>query len=154
RLPTAKDVIVVPYLGQEKAVAQRLNAVLEGTGRRALTWDGAIRSLPHAPLAFERFPFSHPLYVLFSSGTTGMPKCLLPSAAGLLLKPLREPQLHADVKPGDRLFYFTTLGWMMWNWLASGLSCGATLLLYDGSPFHPSGNILWDYAQTERCTHF
>jgi acetoacetyl-CoA synthetase len=83
-----------------------------------------------------------------------MPKCIVPSAGGTLLKHVCEHRLHTDVKPGDRLFYFTTLGWMMWNWLVSGLAAGATLLLYDGSPFHPSGNILWDYAQAERCTHF
>jgi acetoacetyl-CoA synthetase len=155
QLPTVKEVIVVPYLGQEKTVAQRLNeTTLADTGRRALTWDNAIRSLPHAPLKFERLPFTHPLYVLFSSGTTGMPKCIVHSAGGTLLKHLCEQQLHTDIKPGDRLFYFTTLGWMMWNWLVSGLASGATLLLYDGSPFYPDGNILWDYAQKERCTHF
>ncbi len=107
-----------------------------------------------SPLKFERLPFSHPLYVLYSSGTTGMPKCIVHSAGGTLLKHLCEQRLHSDIKPGDRLFYFTTLGWMMWNWLASGLASGATLLLYDGSPFHPSGNILWDYVQAEQCTHF
>jgi acetoacetyl-CoA synthetase len=83
-----------------------------------------------------------------------MPKCIVHSAGGTLLKHVCEHRLHTDVKPGDRLFYFTTLGWMMWNWLVSGLAAGATLMLYDGSPFHPSGNILWDYAQAERCTHF
>jgi acetoacetyl-CoA synthetase len=92
--------------------------------------------------------------VLFSSGTTGMPKCIVHSAGGTLLKHVSEQRLHSDIKPGDRVFYFTTLGWMMWNWLVSGLSSGATLLLYDGSPFHPDGNILWDYAQTEKATHF
>jgi acetoacetyl-CoA synthetase len=154
QLPSVALVIVVPYLGQDKAVVQGLNAALVHTGRRALTWDDAVRSLPQAALAFERLPFSHPLYVLFSSGTTGMPKCIVHSAGGTLLKHLCEQQLHSDIKAGDRLFYFTTLGWMMWNWLASGLASGATLLLYDGSPFYPSGNILWDYAQAERCTHF
>jgi acetoacetyl-CoA synthetase len=154
QLPSVNQVIVVPYLGHDKAVAQGLNTALIHTGRRALTWDDAVRALPQAPLRFERFPFSHPLYVLFSSGTTGMPKCIMHSAGGTLLKHLSEQQLHTDIKAGDRLFYFTTLGWMMWNWLASALVNGATLLLYDGSPFHPSGNILWDYAQAERCTHF
>ena len=90
------------------------------------------------PLRFERLPFSHPLYVLFSSGTTGMPKCIVHSAGGTLLKHLSEQLLHSDIRPGDRVFYFTTLGWMMWNWLVSGLASGATLLLYDGSPFHPT----------------
>jgi acetoacetyl-CoA synthetase len=154
RLPSVREVIVVPYLGQADAVAQGLNAALIHSGRRAVTWNDAVRSQPEAPPTFERLPFSHPLYVLFSSGTTGMPKCIVHSAGGTLLKHLTEQQLHTDIKAGDRLFYFTTLGWMMWNWLVSGLASGATLLLYDGSPFHPSGNILWDYAQAERCTHF
>jgi acetoacetyl-CoA synthetase len=154
RLPSVREVIVVPYLGQEKTVVQRVAGALASTDRRASTWDSAVRSLPNAPLRFERLAFSHPLYVLYSSGTTGMPKCIVHSAGGILLKHLCEQRLHADIKPGDRLFYFTTLGWMMWNWLASGLASGATLLLYDGSPFHPSGNILWDYAEAERCTHF
>ncbi|MFZ1103872.1 MAG: acetoacetate--CoA ligase, partial [Hyphomicrobiaceae bacterium] len=154
RLPSVREVIVVPYLGQADAVAQGLNTALIHSGRRAVTWNDAVRSQPEAPPTFERLPFSHPLYVLFSSGTTGMPKCIVHSAGGTLLKHLTEQQLHTDIKAGDRLFYFTTLGWMMWNWLVSGLASGATLLLYDGSPFHPSGNILWDYAQAERCTHF
>ena len=154
KLPSVREVVVVPYLGEARAVAQRLNAALRHGGGRAVTWDDAVRSLPEAPLTFARLPFAHPLYVLFSSGTTGMPKCIVHSAGGTLLKHLTEQQLHTDIKAGDRLFYFTTLGWMMWNWLASGLASGATLLLYDGSPFYPDGNILCDYAQSERCTHF
>jgi acetoacetyl-CoA synthetase len=154
RLPTVREVFVVPYLGHARRVAEGLNAALAGSGRRARTWDEAVSALPEEPLRFERFPFAQPLYVLYSSGTTGMPKCIVHSAGGTLLKHLCEHQLHTDVKTGDRLFYFTTLGWMMWNWLVSGLASGATLLLYDGSPFHPSGNILWDYAEAERCTHF
>ena len=154
QLPSVAMLIVVPYLGHDRTVAQGLDAALASTGRRALTWDDAVRALPPAPLTFARFPFSHPLYVLFSSGTTGMPKCIVHSAGGTLLKHLCEQQLHTDIKAGDRLFYFTTLGWMMWNWLVSGLASGATLLLYDGSPFFPGGNILWDYAQAECCTHF
>jgi acetoacetyl-CoA synthetase len=150
QLPTVERVIIVPYLGNDRDVVQALVA----QGRRAETWGDAVLALEPKPLTFERFPFTHPLYILFSSGTTGMPKCIVHSSGGTLLKHLCEHRLHSDVKPGDRLFYFTTLGWMMWNWLVSGLANGATLLLYDGSPFHPSGNILWDYAQAERCTHF
>jgi acetoacetyl-CoA synthetase len=154
KLPSVKLVIVVPYLGRDKATVQGLNTSLIHRGSRAQTWDDAVRARPAAPLRFERFAFSHPLYVLFSSGTTGMPKCIIHSAGGTLLKHLSEQRLHSDIKAGDRVFYFTTLGWMMWNWLVSGLSSGATLLLYDGSPFHPDGNILWDYAQAEKATHF
>jgi acetoacetyl-CoA synthetase len=154
KLPTVRSVIVVSYLGHDKAVVQGLNTSLIHSGRRAQTWGDAVSTRKAPPLRFERLPFAHPLYVLFSSGTTGMPKCIVHSAGGTLLKHLCEHALHTDVKEGDRLFYFTTLGWMMWNWLVSGLAQGATLLLYDGSPFHPTGNILWDYAQAENCTHF
>ena len=154
KLSSVRLVIVVPYLGRDKETVQGLNTGLIHTGRRAQTWDDAVRALPQQPLTFAHFPFSHPLYVLFSSGTTGMPKCIVHSAGGTLLKHLCEQRLHTDIKAGDRLFYFTTLGWMMWNWLVTGLATGATLLLYDGSPFHPSGNILWDYAAAEACTHF
>jgi acetoacetyl-CoA synthetase len=154
KLPTAHSVIVVPYLGRDRAVVQGLNAALIHSGRRAQTWGDAVSVRTPTPLSFERLPFAHPLYVLFSSGTTGMPKCIVHSAGGALMKLLCEHQLHADIKPGDRVFYFTTLGWMMWNWLVSGLASGATLLLYDGSPFFPDGNILWDYAQAEKATLF
>jgi acetoacetyl-CoA synthetase len=97
-------------------------------------------------LVFEPRGFNDPLYILYSSGTTGKPKCITHKVGGVLLQHLKELQLHSDVKPGDRIFYFTTCGWMMWNWLVSALACEATVILYDGSPFFPSGNILWDYA--------
>ena len=106
------------------------------------------------PIAFEPVAFNHPLYILYSSGTTGVPKCIVHGAGGTLLQHLKEHRLHADVKPGDRLFYFTTLGWMMWNWLVSGLASEATLLLYDGSPFAGRGRILFDFAESEGMTHF
>ena len=105
-------------------------------------------------IAFKRLPFSHPLYILYSSGTTGVPKCIVHGAGGTLLQHLKEHQLHTDLKRGDRLFYFTTCGWMMWNWLASGLATGATLLLYDGSPFYPGPRALFDFADEERMTVF
>ena len=141
------------YLGTADALVNTLNANLAGD-RRAETWDAAVTGSTPEPMTFERFPFDHPLYILFSSGTTGVPKCIVHSAGGTLLKHLSEHRMHADVRPGDRVMYFTTLGWMMWNWLVSGLANGATLLLYDGSPFHPSWSVLWDYARDERCTHF
>jgi acetoacetyl-CoA synthetase len=97
-------------------------------------------------LVFEPRGFNDPLYILYSSGTTGKPKCITHKVGGVLLQHLKELHLHSDVRPGDRIFYFTTCGWMMWNWLVSALACEATVILYDGSPFFPSGNILWDYA--------
>jgi acetoacetyl-CoA synthetase len=107
------------------------------------------------PLKFERVEFSHPLFIMFSSGTTGIPKCIVHGHGGTLLQHLKEQGLHGDLQSGDRLFYFTTLGWMMWNWLMSGLASGATLLLYDGSPFPESNKqILFDYIEEEKCTHF
>jgi acetoacetyl-CoA synthetase len=153
KLQSIKLVVVVPYLGEDKAVVQRLNN-LARENWRAVTWTDGVLARDERPLVFARLPFDHPLCILFSSGTTGVPKCIVHSAGGILLKHLSEHQLHCDLHAGDRLFYFTTLGWMMWNWLVSGLATSATLLLYDGSPFYPSGSILWDYAQVEGCTHF
>jgi acetoacetyl-CoA synthetase len=107
-----------------------------------------------ATLQFAAMPFAHPLYVMYSSGTTGIPKCIVHGAGGTLLQHLKEHVLHCDVVSGDRLFYFTTCGWMMWNWLASGLAAGATLILYDGSPFHEDGRILWRIAEEEGINIF
>ena len=100
-------------------------------------------------LTFESLPFNHPLYILFSSGTTGIPKCIVHSQGGILLKHLSEQILHCDIRLNDKTFYFTTCGWMMWNWLVSALSLGSTLMLYDGSPFHPDGNTIFNYASEE-----
>ena len=100
-----------------------------------------------APLRFAPLPFNHPLYIMYSSGTTGAPKCIVHGAGGTLLQHLKEHLLHTDLKRGDRLFYFTTCGWMMWNWLVSALASGATLVLYDGSPFHPDPGALWTHGR-------
>ncbi|PSJ57547.1 acetoacetate--CoA ligase [Kumtagia ephedrae] len=146
KLPSLRKVLIVDYLGSAEAAA----AAVPG----AATLASATAGFAAKPVAFEPLPFAHPLYILYSSGTTGIPKCIVHSAGGTLLQHVKEHRLHAGVREGDRVFYFTTCGWMMWNWLVSGLAVGATLLLYDGSPFHPSGNILFDYADREGMTHF
>jgi acetoacetyl-CoA synthetase len=111
---------------------------------------------PHrgAALVCDPLPFNHPLYILYSSGTTGVPKCIVHGAGGTLIQHLKEHQLHCDIRPGDRVFYFTTLGWMMWNWLVTVLASRATILLYDGSPFHPDGRTLFTFADRTGMTLF
>jgi acetoacetyl-CoA synthetase len=145
QLPSLARVVVVPYLVPRPIIDQIPNAVHLGAF-----------VAPYQPqdIAFERLPFDHPLYILYSSGTTGVPKCIVHGAGGTLLQHLKEHQLHTDLKRGERLFYFTTCGWMMWNWLASGLATGAALLLYDGSPFYPNPNVLFDLADMEGMSVF
>ncbi len=146
RMPSVLKVVIVPYVEASPDLAKI---------RSATMFEDFIA--PHrdaADIEYARLPFDHPLYIMYSSGTTGVPKCIVHCAGGVLLQHLKEHQLHGDVKPGDRCFYFTTCGWMMWNWLASGLASGATLLLYDGSPFLRGGKILFDYADAEGMTHF
>ena len=144
-LPSIERTIVVPYT--------RRNPVIGGIPNSVDVHDFMAPYFPRE-IRFEQLPFDHPLYILYSSGTTGVPKCIVHGAGGTLLQHLKEHVLHNDLKPGDRLFYFTTCGWMMWNWLASALAARATLLLYDGSPFAAGGRILFDYAATERMTVF
>ena len=147
-LPTLERVIVIPYLGGANG------PIGIGAIRSSVSWDELVAPYAPGPIAYARLPFSHPLYILYSSGTTGVPKCIVHGAGGTLLQHLKELRLHTDVRRGDRLFYYTTCGWMMWNWLVSGLAAGATLLLYDGSPFVRAGRMLWDFAEEERMTHF
>ncbi|MEX0959448.1 MAG: acetoacetate--CoA ligase [Burkholderiales bacterium] len=145
KLPSVEKVVVVSYTRAQADISAVPRAVL---------FEDFIDPYPAGEIAFERLPFNHPLFILYSSGTTGVPKCIVHGAGGTLLQHLKEHRLHTDLKRGDRLFYFTTCGWMMWNWLVSGLASGATLLLYDGSPFYPNPTVLFDLADEERMTVF
>jgi len=147
RLPSLAAVLVVPYIGIADEVAESL-------GKKATTLPAITAQYAARPVTYERLPFNHPLCILFSSGTTGVPKCIVHGAGGTLLQHLKEHRLQCDLRAGDRFFYFTTCGWMMWNWLASGLATEATLILFDGSPFHPEPSVLFDLAQAERITLF
>jgi acetoacetyl-CoA synthetase len=145
QLPSLTKIVVVPYV----AAAPDVSGI-----DRAVGLADFIAPYPAGEIAFTRMPFNAPLYIMFSSGTTGKPKCIVHGIGGTLLQHLKEHILLCDVKRDDRVFYFTTCGWKMWNWLVSGLACEATLLLYDGSPFAPDGNVLFDYADAEKMTLF
>jgi len=142
-LPGLRRTVVVPYTDDSPA------DLPDGM----VAWDAFVAGHEGAEPEYNRLPFDHPLFIMFSSGTTGLPKCMVHSAGGTLLQHLKEHRLHCDVGAGDRLFYFTTCGWMMWNWLVSGLATGAAIMLYDGHPLQPVAQ-LWDYAAAERFTHF
>ncbi len=145
QIPSLSRIVVVPYLNQTPDISGL---------DRAVTYGDFLA--PHSPreIPFKRMGFNAPLVIMYSSGTTGKPKCIVHGQGGTLIQHLKEHCLQCDVKRGDRVFYFTTCGWMMWNWLISALACEATLLLYDGAPFFPDGNALFDFAQDERCTLF
>jgi acetoacetyl-CoA synthetase len=145
RLPGLQQVVMVPCLGGRPA---------DDRIPLATAWAELLGRFPAGDIPFADLPFNHPLYILYSSGTTGPPKCLVHGAGGTLIQHLKEHQLHCDIHPGDRVFYFTTCGWMMWNWLVSTLASGATAILYDGSPFHRDGLVLFDLAAATRMTLF
>lgn len=146
RLPSLQQLVIVPY-ARPDARADEFR-----TSARVALWDDFYR--PGGAPQFVPVPFAHPLYILYSSGTTGVPKCIVHSTGGVLLQHLKEHGLHTDLHPGDVLFYYTTCGWMMWNWLVSALAVGATVLLYDGSPFHPGPEHLLDLIDQEGINAF
>jgi acetoacetyl-CoA synthetase len=143
-LPSVEKVVVVGYTQEDPDLSQIENGIL---------YSDFISKSPY-PLQFEQLPFDHPLYIMYSSGTTGLPKSIVHSAGGTLIQHLKEFKFHCDLSRDDTIFYFTTCGWMMWNWLVSSLSLGATVVLFDGSPFHPDGNAMWEMADELDITIF
>ncbi|MBT8144265.1 MAG: acetoacetate--CoA ligase, partial [Gammaproteobacteria bacterium] len=141
KLPSVERIIVTEFLGDTPVPLDN-----------AIGWDEF--GNPTDKIEFAALPFDHPLYIMYSSGTTGAPKCIVHGAGGTLLQHLKELVLHTDLGPRDRIFFFTTCGWMMWNWLVSSLASGATIVLYDGSPFHPDPEVLWRLAADEELTVF
>lgn len=142
----AQKTIIVPLLGDDEEIAGRFPS--------AVTMADYLHTHQAGEVQVKRLPFSHPLFVMFSSGTTGIPKCIMHSHGGALMTIIKEQQLHVGMKEEDRVFFFTTCGWMMWNWLVTALASGVTLMLYDGSPFAPDEKAMFDYAQAEKFTLF
>ena len=136
-LPSVQLAVVFPLLSDDPAIENVPNSV---------HWRHFTAAHESEDIDFAQLPFNHPLYIMYSSGTTGVPKCIVHGAGGTLLQHLKEQRLHCDIKPGDRAFYFTTCGWMMWNWLVTFLASEATVILYDGSPSYPGPEVLFDYA--------
>jgi acetoacetyl-CoA synthetase len=145
QLPSIEKVVVVPYTEQKADISAIANGVHYQDFRSAESG---------LEIEFTQLPFEHPLYIMYSSGTTGLPKCMVQSAGGILVHHLKELMLHTDLKRADTIFYFTTCGWMMWNWLTSSLAVGATLVLFDGNPFYPDAGALWQMAQDEKISVF
>ncbi len=144
-LPSIEKIVVIPYTQERADISGIPNAV---------HYQDFISKDQGLQVAFEQLPFDHPLYIMYSSGTTGLPKCMVHGAGGTLIQHLKEHVLHVDLKREDKVYYFTTCGWMMWNWLVSGLAIGATVILYDGSPFYPDAGAIFQLAQDEKMTIF
>jgi acetoacetyl-CoA synthetase len=144
-IPSIEKVVVVPYTTEKPDF---------GKIPIAVNYEDFKSSQSHLEIEFKQLPFEHPLYIMYSSGTTGLPKCMVQSAGGILINQLKELILHTDLKRDDNIFYFTTCGWMMWNWLTCSLAVGATLVLFDGNPFYPDPGALWRLAQDEKITIF
>ena len=143
-LPSLEKVIVTPYVD---------NSFDKSKINKGVLWDEFIDGNP-SQLIFEQLPFDHPLYIMYSSGTTGLPKSIVHGAGGTLIQHLKELRLHSNISIDDTVFYFTTCGWMMWNWLVSNLAIGSTIVLYDGNPFYPDPNSMWDMVDEFQITHF
>ncbi|MBF0201821.1 MAG: acetoacetate--CoA ligase [Desulfamplus sp.] len=161
-LPSVEKIVVVPYINEDPPVKSLLKEMegrcrgdenRNGPGRSVVLLD-RFKDSRASSIDFEQLPFDHPLYIMYSSGTTGLPKCMVQSSGGVLINQMKELMLHTDLKEEDTIYYFTTCGWMMWNWLTASLSVGSTLVLYDGNPFHPSPDALWQMAQDEKITVF
>jgi acetoacetyl-CoA synthetase len=154
-LPSVEHVVLLPYLSAGADDAERarsLGGAGEGGARAGLTWDELLEGGAQTELRFEQVPFGHPLWVLYSSGTTGLPKAIVHSHGGILLEQLKKSRLHLDLRRGDRMFWFTTTGWMMWNFLVGCLLTDAAIILYDGSPAHPDLDVLWELAERTGVT--
>lgn len=145
QIPSIEKTVVVSYTSDHPDLSGIRNAVL---------FDNFKSSISGLSIEFEQLPADHPLYIMYSSGTTGLPKCMVQSSGGILINHMKELLLHTDLKREDVIFYYTTCGWMMWNWLTSALAVGATLVLYDGNPFHPDEGALWEMAEAEKITVF
>lgn len=145
QIPSLQKTVMVPFMGTQPDLNGAKNVVLD---------DAFLHGFTTQDIKFQRLGFNHPLYIMFSSGTTGVPKCIVHGQGGTLLQHLKEHKLQCDIRRDDKVFYFTTCGWMMWNWLVSVLASEATVMLFDGSPFYPDGDMLWEYAEKYGCTLF